>query len=152
MFTLIPTTTSPHQTLSFCLIHSRVIILILKRKVVVQCIKMEELSLNKLPFSLWIFLPSPRTTALGSLLLHKKEVANIMQSVALSSFNVEKKTIQRGKLISCPFLWLKYNCNAALEKKKRKQRIFLVLLSKMMPIFLPPQVSVECIEYCRKKL
>lgn len=76
-----------------------------------------------------------------------------MQSVASSSFNVKKETIQRGKLISCPFLWIKYNCSAVLEKKKeRKKGTFLVLLFKMMHTFVPPQVPPECIEYYMKKL
>lgn len=85
------------------------------------------------------FSPFSQNDCLGTLLLNKKEVAIIMQSVASSSFNVKKKkNIQRGKLISCPFLWLKYNCNAVLEKEREKKRNFLWFYSPKwcMPLYL----------------
>lgn len=85
------------------------------------CMTMEWFSLKELPLSLWIFLPSPRMTVLGTSLLNKKEVAYIMQSVALFPFQWEKN-VKSGKLITiCPSAWLVCSCNAVSEEERKKR-------------------------------
>lgn len=127
MFILIPTTTSPHQTHSFCLIHSKVITLILNRKAVVWCIKMEGLSLKGLPLSLWIFLPSPRMTALGTLLL------NILKLHSQWLHLMWKRDHSKRKTDILPFSVLKVQLKCSLRKKRerKKKELFLVLLSHL---------------------
>lgn len=100
---------------------------------------MEWLSLNELPLSLWVFLPFPRMTAWGHCYLIKKRLLLLCsQWLHLHLMWKKKKNIQRGKLISCPFLWLKYNCNAVLEKEREKKRNFLWFYSPKwcMPLYL----------------
>lgn len=92
-------------------------------------------------------------TTLGTLLLNKKEVANIMQSVASSSFKCEKNNHSKKKTNILSFSVVKVQLQCSLRKREReKEELSLVLLSKMMHAFVPPQLPLECIEYCRKRL
>lgn len=93
------------------------------------CMTMEWFSLKELPLSLWIFLPSPRMTVLGISLLNKKDVAYIMQSVALFPFQWEKN-VKSGKLITiCPSAQLVCSCNAVSEEEREKKELSLFLCS-----------------------
>jgi len=110
--------------------------------------------LKELPLSLWIFLPSPRMTALGTLLLNKKEVAYNAKSMALSSFQGEKN-VKSVKLVTvCPSAWLACSCNAVSDEDRKKKKISLFFPIKGIHVFLTvsPQISPECIKDCRKKL
>lgn len=100
------------------------------------------------------FSPFSQNDCLGTLLLNKKEVAIIMQSVASSSFNVKKKKKKhlKRKTNILSFSVVKMQLQCSLRKRERKEKeLSLVLLCKMMHAFVPPQVPLECIEYCRKK-
>lgn len=101
---------------------------------------MEELSLNEFPLSLWVFLPSPRVTVLGSLLLNKKEVANIMQAVPSSSFTVKKKDHSKRKTNILSFSVVKVQLQCSLRKKReRTKRNFFWFYSPKwcIPLYLP---------------
>lgn len=115
---------------------------------------MEWLSLKELPRSLWIVLPSPIMTALGTSLLNKKEVVYIRQSVALPPFQCEKN-VKSGKPVTiCPSAWLVDSCNAVSENEREKKEHSVFFPKKGIHVFLPvsSQIPPECIKDCRKKL
>lgn len=72
--------------------------------------------------------------------------------MASSSFNVEKEH-SKWKTNILSFSVVKAQLQCSVRKRERKEKeLSLVLLSKMMHAFVLPQVPLECIEYCRKKL